>query len=74
MTEMKENMLYQLHDAKMDMLKGLNCLTDLHSPSFQDVQSMGILSRAIKDLQEATNMVHALGGEDAASMADHVKK
>lgn len=56
--DMKEDKIYQLWDAQMDMLKGLNVLTDKQCPSAECVKAMGILSRAIKDLQETICMVH----------------
>lgn len=58
--EMKEATIYQLHDAKMDMLKGLNELTDNKCPTFCQVQQMGILAKAVKDMQEAENLVMAM--------------
>lgn len=71
---MKESKLYQLHDAQMDMLKGLNVLTDCGCPTFQQVQMMSMLAEGVKDLQEAINMETALNHPDvAAVMAEHKK-
>lgn len=61
--------IYQMNDAMHDMLKGLNFLTDKENPTYQQVCQMGILSKAIKDLQEAQNMHMAMheGMEEMAS-------
>ena len=66
----KETTIYQMNDAKHDMLKGLNYLTDIACPTHQQVCQMGILSKAIKDLQEAQNMCMAMGD----AMEEHAAK
>lgn len=70
MMDKAETTIYQLHDAKMDMLRGLNHLTDLACPTHQQVCQMGILARAVKDMQEAENLCMAMG----EAMEDHTKK
>lgn len=55
---------YSLDDAKCDMLKKLNVLTDLECPTFADVQAMGIYSKAVKDLQEAQHIAEEMGEDD----------
>lgn len=61
MMNMMEDKIYKLHDAQMDMLKGLNVLTDKECPDLECIKAMGILSRAVKDLEEAIHMEHAMG-------------
>lgn len=65
----KEMTMYHYNDAKMDMLKGLNELTDKEHPSCECVKMMGILARAIKDIQEAENMCMASHYDDEAMVA-----
>lgn len=61
----KAHLLYGLNDAECDMLAGLNKLTDLDCPTFMQVKMMGILSKAVKDLQEAKKYVVEMGDDMA---------
>lgn len=71
----KAHWLYALSDAEGDMLTGLNKLTDLECPSFMQVKMMGILSKAVKDLQEAKKFVAEMDEDmtEAEAMNGHAK-
>lgn len=52
----KAHLMYEYCDAKTDMLRKLNVLTDEEKPCFKDVQAMYLYAKAIKELQEAEHI------------------
>lgn len=63
----------RLHDAQMDMIDGLNQLTDLTNPCYERVQEMMLFSKAIKDLQKTICMIREVEDEEEEEIMERAK-
>lgn len=63
----KQHLMYEYSDAKCDMLKKLNVLTDYERPCFKDVQAMYLYAKAIKELQEAEQIAMSMPDMDSGT-------
>lgn len=69
MKEFHRHRISLLHDAQMDMIDGLNKLTDLECPDPEDLCE---LSKAIKDLQKTICMIEELEDKEEEEMEEEM--
>lgn len=70
MKEFHRHRISLLHDAQMDMIDGLNKLTDRECPDPEDLCE---LSKAIKDLQKTICMIEQLEDKEEEEMEEEVR-
>lgn len=71
MKEFHRHRISLLHDAQMDMIDGLNKLTDRECPDPEDLCE---LSKAIKDLQKTICMIEELEDKEEDEMEEDMEE